>query len=84
MCSQPAEFSTTFTRMFEGQYCKQLEFCNTILTVPEKPSEQVIVKFHTQTIPIRSYVLYDTVSTPKYVHNKQNAMTCFIMAQYVV
>ena len=49
--------------MFEGQYCKANEFCNTVLTVAEKPSEQIIVKFHTQTIPLRSYVIYDTTPT---------------------
>ncbi|EGC34882.1 hypothetical protein DICPUDRAFT_79371 [Dictyostelium purpureum] len=64
ICSQPITVSTRLTRAFQESYCKDKEICFVYLTLPEDPSNSMILQVHTRNEPIETTVRLSKLDLP--------------------
>eukprot|EP00818_Percolomonas_sp_WS_P005042 CAMPEP_0117449968 /NCGR_PEP_ID=MMETSP0759-20121206/8222_1 /TAXON_ID=63605 /ORGANISM="Percolomonas cosmopolitus, Strain WS" /LENGTH=762 /DNA_ID=CAMNT_0005242467 /DNA_START=262 /DNA_END=2547 /DNA_ORIENTATION=- len=76
ICIHPQQISTRITRMLQGVSCQPHKVCFNYLTLPEKPAEEMIVKFHASSVPLESAVYYDTVPRFGQVEAYQHMALC--------
>jgi uncharacterized membrane protein (DUF485 family) len=62
VCTEPYEFSTTFSRYTMGPTCPSQTICTVVAMLPEDPATQMIIKFYTQDVPVNAYITYSPIA----------------------
>lgn len=85
-CLHPNELTTRLSRKFQSPSCPKNEICFTYLTLPQNPSTEMIIKFHTNSKPSSSILYYDTVPRLGIVDNYNYKVHCtwINMKEYVL
>ena len=48
ICTEPYDFTTTFSRYTNGVACASGKLCTVVAMLPEEPATQMIIKFYSQ------------------------------------